>query len=321
MQIVLQEKNGFPEFSLQSSRRARGVVKVQDGCSHRCTYCIIPFTRGPSVSRPFSAILQEVRRVFSSGIPEVVLSGINLGHFGRDLSPRTDFWDLVAFLEQELASEWAGKKRLRLGSLEPGELNSKGLDTLAGSTMLCPHLHVSLQSASPKVLRAMGRGHYSPGSVSGFVLELERLGLDYVLGADLLVGFPGESDADFSDTLKFCTRLPLGYAHVFPYSVRPGTAAAAFSSQVPHAIRSARAGDLRQALLENRMDTLRRIASKRLLTMVPETSSRGICEYYFTCRTEDSSPPLPYGQLVGVRPLRVAGDGADAEIVVQEVSG
>ncbi|NMC48048.1 MAG: radical SAM protein, partial [Desulfovibrio sp.] len=174
--------------------RARAVLKVQDGCSQCCSYCIVPRARGPSRSRPVDAVLGEARRLADSGFREIVVSGINLGHYGRDLPGRPDFWDMVSALDRALAMFHPGRVRLRLSSLDPGMLGAKALDTLAGCPNICPHLHVSLQSADPGVLAAMGRTHYSARDIADFVAALGRVWPLSALGADLLTGFPGESE-------------------------------------------------------------------------------------------------------------------------------
>ena len=133
----------FPDMRISGYKRSRAVIKVQDGCSHRCTYCIIPSTRGRSVSREGREVIAEARRLLDSGVRELSLCGINLRQYGRDLSPRRDFWDLLAEVDRALAPEWAGRARLRLGSLEPGDLHAKALDVLSRNRLMCPHLHLS----------------------------------------------------------------------------------------------------------------------------------------------------------------------------------
>ncbi|MDR2054919.1 MAG: radical SAM protein, partial [Desulfovibrio sp.] len=182
----------FPPFQIAAFKRTRPVVKVQDGCTHRCTYCVVPYTRGPATSRPPSEILAEVRRLLTAGYAEIILSGVNLHQYGQDNPESGDFWDLLNTLEAELAGEFAGKARLRISSLAPPQLTQRGLDSLAASRMVCPHLHVSLQHASPAVLKRMGRGHYSARSVAETVAALGRIWPVMGLGADILVGFPGE---------------------------------------------------------------------------------------------------------------------------------
>jgi MiaB-like tRNA modifying enzyme len=296
---------GFPALTISDFNRARAVLKVQDGCSHGCTYCIIPLTRGKSVSRPAAEITAEADRLFRTGVREITLCGINLRQFGRDLSPRMDFWDLVRKLDRELAPEWAGRARLRISSLEPADLTDKALDVLAGSDLICPHLHISLQSGSRAVLKRMGRGHYTPEMVSDFLVHLRRIWPIFALGADILMGFPGETEQEFRTTLEFCRSLPLSYAHVFPFSPRPGTAAADFPNQIPEHIRRERAAMVREAIEPGRREFLDRISRLKELDVVLEQSLRGMCQYYVECRL--TAPPLEAGprDLIRVHPERV----------------
>ena len=284
----------FPSLSVTTYKRSRGVVKIQDGCSHRCTYCIIPLTRGASVSRTPEDILDEVGRLFTAGVREVSLCGINLRHFGRDLSPKMDFWDLLQLLEKRFASRWAGKARLRLSSLEPSELTDKGLDTLTNSTLVCPHIHVSLQSGSPAVLKRMGRGHYSPAMIIHFVEQLRAIWPVFALGADIITGFPGETEEYFQETVECVHALPLTYAHVFPYSNRPGTPAATFPDQIPTKDRRDRAALLRGLIQEKKNAFLTTLTHQKELHVIFENPHKGMSEFYIQCiRThhdEDHAP-------------------------------
>jgi len=292
----------FQPFRIASFGRARAVVKVQDGCSHACTYCIVPLTRGASVSRDPADALAEVRRLLAAGYRELVLSGVNLRQYGRDLPEPLGFWDLLARLEAELAPQWAGRARLRLSSVEPGQLDARALDVLGGSRLVAPHLHLSLQSGDEEVLRRMGRGHYKPAQVLDFLRQLRthwpRLGL----GADLLTGFPGETAAQFETTYAFCRELPLTYAHVFPFSPRPGTAAADWPDALPKAERTNRAARLR-GLAEARKRAFRKeLAALPRLTVLIENAGtgQGTCEFYAPCVVAGGG--LRPGGLVAVRP-------------------
>lgn len=298
----------FQRFAVGGYNRARAVVKVQDGCSHRCTYCIVPDTRGPAVSRPAADSVAEVRRLFEAGWREITLSGINLRQFGRDLDPAMDFWDLVARLERELAPEWAGRARLRISSLDPGQMNDKALETLAASRLVCPQLHLSLQSLAPDVLRGMGRGHYGPELVLDWVKALKGVWPLFGLGADLLVGFPGETDDDFALTKHYCEKLPLSYAHVFPYSRRPGTPAARRKDQVPSATAKDRAATLRELAESKKAAFLQTLAARDELAVVVQGDEppRGVCEFYAECRFDGPAPAAP-GSLVRVRPVATRG--------------
>jgi len=206
----------FPPFSIAAFRRARAVVMVQDGCSHGCAYCIGPLTRGPSVSREPGDAIGEMRRLLDAGYRELVVSGVNLRQYGRDLAEPLDFWDLLARAESVLAPQWAGRARLRLSSIEPGQLDVKALDVLSNSRLVAPHLHLSLQSGDAGVLKRMGRGHYRPEQVLEFLRQLgaswPRLGL----GQTCSPAFPARRRSSSRTTFAFCRELPLTYAHVFP---------------------------------------------------------------------------------------------------------
>lgn len=237
----------WPALRTGDSHRARPVLKVQDGCSHRCTYCIVPLMRGPCVSRPPADVLEEAERLLEHHA-EVVLSGINLGQYGRDNASFGDFWDLVARLDGELSQRYGGKRRLRVSSVEPSMLDERACAVLAGCSLVAPHLHISLQHASPSVLKRMGRGHYRAEMLLEACGRLEEAWPLMGLGADILVGFPGETPADVDLLCSFIEKAPFTYSHVFPYSRRPGTPAADFAGQVPRAEKLERAKVVRSVV-------------------------------------------------------------------------
>lgn len=311
-----EEESPFPSLRISGYARARAVIKVQDGCSHGCTYCIIPSTRGRSVSREPRDVVVEARRLLDAGIRELSLCGINLRHYGRDLSPRIDFWDLLAAVDRALAPQWAGRARLRIGSLEPADLHDKALETLAGCRLMSPHLHLSLQSGSPEVLRRMGRGHYGPEQIFGFLEGLRRVWPVFGLGADLIAGFPGETPEHARQTLDVVGRLPLSYAHVFPYSERPGTPAAAFPGSVPAHVRKERAKALRQAVTGKRAAFLRGLLALPHMAVVPEEGGTGMNEFYVECLLE-ADAPFTARELLRVVPVGVAAAG----LVVRPIEG
>ncbi|GAB7082129.1 radical SAM protein [Megalodesulfovibrio paquesii] len=312
----------WPPFAVAGSERARALCKIQDGCNQACAFCIIPKARGGPVSRPEAETLEEIRRLFDAGAREVVLSGVNLGQYHGKSG---DLWSLLRRIDAELAADWAGRARIRLSSLDPGLLTPAGLEVLAGSGLLCPHLHLSLQSGSRRVLDAMGRRHYAIPTIVRWVQDAVRqrpapglLGL----GADLLTGFPGEDEAAFAETEALFDQLPLTYAHVFPFSPRPGTRAATLPGQVPVSRRLARAERLRTLAGEK----ARRFASALLahsgpggarLHMVVEQqgmdSIAGICEYGVRCRhmlAAEEIGRVARRDLVPVHPVAVDDDGA-----------
>lgn len=318
----------FPAFRIDGFTRSRPVLKVQDGCSHRCTYCIVPLARGAARSRDPREALAEARRLLDAGFRELIVSGVNLRQYGRDLpGGGPDFWDLLAFLERELAPQWAGRARLRISSLEPGQLGERALDVLAESRLVAPQLHLSLQSGSPGVLRRMGRGHYRPEPLLDFVRDLAEVWRLFGLGADILTGFPGETDAEFGETLDFVGALPLTYAHVFPYSRRPGTPAAVMEGQLPQEVKKRRAAELRGAVAAKKATFLQRLLAEPQLLVAPEGARgvKGVCEYYAECRFIGDRRPAAQaaqggeqagpGELVAVRPLAVERDGLVVELI------
>ena len=217
-------------------RHTRAFLKVQDGCDARCAYCVVPQARGPARSLAWNDALAAIEALGRAS-PEVVLAGIHLGAYGRDLRPRTSLARLVAAAaEQKLAP------RLRLSSIEPQEFP---LDLFAGPArpMLCEHAHLPLQSGSPNVLSAMRRP-YSPLDYAARVEALAASVPGICIGADVMTGFPGETEQDHRATLDLVRALPLAYLHVFPFSSRPGTAAAALAGQVPAAVARERAREL-----------------------------------------------------------------------------
>ena len=206
----------YPPFAISGFRRARPVLKVQDGCQHRCTYCIVPLTRGRCLSRPPEDVIAEARRLLLAGHAEIMISGINLRQYGRDHAAFGDFWSLLRRLDAALTPEFAGRGRFRISSLEPSQLDDEGVETLMSCRMLCPQLHISLQHASQPVLRRMGRGHYTAAMLQRAVERLRAHWPVMGLGADIIAGFPGEREEDVACLLDFVRETPFSYAHVFP---------------------------------------------------------------------------------------------------------
>ncbi len=304
----------IPDYSISDYFRARAVVKVQDGCTHRCAYCVVPLARGKSTSRSPEAILDEISRLLDKGFTEITLAGINLRLYGRDLESGMDFWDLVRFLQKKISLPVNRKFRIRLSSLEPSELNSKALETLGSAEMICPHLHISLQSGSPSILQKMNRGHYNPSDLMSFSRELKKIWPLYSMGADILAGFPGETRKDFEQTMELVQNLPLSYAHIFPYSRRPGTPAASFPDQISEPEKKYRTNELRALVQEKKLDFLRRLTMEKKLDMVMETRTKGMSQYYTECRLEKPSAFRPR-QMITVRPTGVSKE----ELIVEPV--
>jgi threonylcarbamoyladenosine tRNA methylthiotransferase MtaB len=237
---VLQEtavQTGSAESIVGDSTRP--ILKIQDGCNNRCAYCIIPAVRGRSRSLPPDEVIAAVRRYVEAGVREVVLSGINLGSYGRDFSPRVPLPDVVRRILDETVLE-----QLRFSSIEPQHITEDFVCLVASTSRIAPHFHAPLQSGSDRILRAMHRW-YRTGHYAARIELIRKILPNAAIGADVIAGFPGETDAEFEVTAEFLRAMPFTYLHVFSFSTRPGTAAAKLPQQVPANIIRDRARALR----------------------------------------------------------------------------
>lgn len=290
-------------------QHSRAFLRVQDGCNRRCTYCIVPELRGPSVSRPLEDILCEAQRALSSGCRELVLTGVHLGLYGRDLN-------MVDGLSQLIRSVGGltGISRLRFGSLEPFCIEDRLIETMAAVPSFCHHLHLPVQSGDNEILARMGRG-YTAEDYLNLVEKLRRiLGEDVHISTDVMVGFPGENDMAFRNTLMLLKEARIGRIHCFKYSLRRGTIAADMADQVPLQVSSERAEKLSE--FGNRL--LQSEAERWLGCDVPvlfEGGARGRSQGYtrqylefhlhggsvfrreVLCRVEDAREGILYGYL------------------------
>jgi threonylcarbamoyladenosine tRNA methylthiotransferase MtaB len=230
--------------------RTRPNLKVQDGCDNRCSFCVIPSVRGHSRSLPLSQVIREVNALVESGYREVVISGINLGRWGRDLNLGPQAPDFV-FLLRSILQETELEK-LRISSVEPMDWTRDLIALVASSPRIAKHAHVPLQSGSDAVLRRMHR-KYRPWHYREKIEQIRAAMPTGAIGADVMVGFPGETDAEFEATRRLIEDLPFTYLHVFTYSARPGTPAAAMSHQVPVHIARARNKTLRDLAAEKKL--------------------------------------------------------------------
>ncbi|HVO16410.1 MAG TPA: MiaB/RimO family radical SAM methylthiotransferase, partial [Alphaproteobacteria bacterium] len=253
--------------------RARAFVQVQQGCDHRCTFCIIPFGRGPSRSVPLGPIVAQVRALVEGGYCEVVLTGIDITSWGADLPGRPTLGQLV----RRVLAAVPELPRLRLTSLDPAEIDEPLWQALAEEERLMPHLHLSLQAGDDLILKRMRRRHSRADAVA-FCERARSLRPDVAFGADLIAGFPTETEAMFGNTLDLVAACDLTFLHVFPYSERPGTPAARMPA-VPVAERKARAARLRQA----GDDALARFLDRRVgraVAVLVEKDGFGRSEHY-----------------------------------------
>jgi len=225
--------------------RTRPILKIQDGCNNRCSYCVIPFVRGASRSLAPDVVIEDVRALVASGAKEIVLSGINLGSYGRDLSPRAELAAVVRRILNETDLD-----QLRFSSIEPQDVTEDFVSLVASSQRIAPHFHVPLQSGSNRILRAMRRW-YRAEHYAERIKRIRTMLPNAGIGADVIVGFPAESEEDFQATVELIEGLPFAYLHVFSFSARPGTEVAKLQSGVAgHVIR-------------NRARTLRALGEKK----------------------------------------------------------
>jgi threonylcarbamoyladenosine tRNA methylthiotransferase MtaB len=279
--------------------RARAFVQVQQGCDHRCTFCVIPFGRGPNRSVPIGAIVEQVRTLVAAGFHEVVLSGVDIASYGPDLPGAPRLGQMV----RRLLALVPELPRLRLSSLDPAAIDEDLWAVIAGEKRLMPHVHFSLQAANDIVLKRMKRRH-SRAQAMEVVSRARAVRPGIAIGADLIAGFPTESDEMFLDTLEFVRETRIPYVHVFPYSERPETPAARMPS-VPVAVRRERAARLRAAAAENAAGFHAGLVGHEAAVLA-ETEDGGHTEHFAPVRVAG----------VPGRLLRARITGADARGVV-----
>ncbi|GBD25151.1 Threonylcarbamoyladenosine tRNA methylthiotransferase MtaB [bacterium HR30] len=246
--------------------RTRAFLKIQEGCDLFCSFCIVPMARGASRSVPPREIIAQYDFLASAGVKEVVLTGVHLGSWGHDLSPRLELADII-----EMLLERDRVPRLRLSSIDPPEITTRLLALFSSASQLCPHLHVPIQAGVDSVLRRMRR-RYDTALVRARLEEIRARLPDAAIGTDVIAGFPGETEEEFEQSLDFLDSLPLTYFHVFPYSVRQGTTAAKLPGHLPRAVVHARARKLRRLGQQKREAFARRFLGRCLSVLFEEGS-------------------------------------------------
>ena len=297
--------SGFEEHS-------RAFVKIEDGCESFCSYCIVPHVRGRVRSRPPDEVVAEVERLISAGYLEIVLTGIHLGHYGRETGGT---WALIPLLER--LARLPGLRRLRLSSIEVGEVTDDLLALMAGSDALCPHLHIPLQSGDDHVLRAMNRRYGATEFLDR--LDAVRAWLDEpAVTTDVIVGFPGETDEQFANTVALSRRAGFSRMHVFPYSDREGTPASRMDGKLPRDVVRARREELGAVAAELGEAYHRRFVGRTVEVLVESRRDRRtglLCGYsgrYVRAFFEGSDASM--GQITPVRVAGATARGVDASI-------
>lgn len=262
-----REFEDIPLFSMPG--RTRAFLKIQEGCTNFCTYCIIPYARGPLRSRSLASIAAETKKLVAAGFSEIVLTGIHLGAFGRDLSSNEPKITLVEAVETVLAAGGSRLVRLRLGSLESIEISDKLISLMQTDKRLCPHLHLPLQSGDDRILKAMNR-HYTTAEYKGLINGIKAHIPGIAITTDIIVGFPGETEDIFESTLSFVNTMEFAKVHIFPYSRRTGTPAAGFPGQISEADKRRRVLRLQQ-LANKKSKEYHQLFLKKKLTVLFES--------------------------------------------------
>jgi len=283
--------------------RSRPFVKIQDGCNFTCTYCIVPKARGRSRSLAVSDVLEQVLKLESCGFNEIVLTGIHLGSYGKDLSPQLKLSDIITILLDNTRL-----RRIRLSSIEMNEVDAELLDLLQ-EERICKHLHIPLQSGDDSILKHMNRAYSAKAYVRVIESALTCVP-DIAIGTDIIVGFPGEGEKEFLNSKSLLDSLPLAYIHVFPFSLRPETAACTMSSQVSSAVKKERAKALNDLNIGKKFTYMSSHVNKTLDVVVEELpddqTAIGTSGNYLKVKV--CSNACPKQSLVYVRTTGIEGD-------------
>lgn len=267
-----------------ANERTRPNLKVQDGCDNRCSFCVIPYVRGQSRSMKLDDVISQVNLLVDTGYRELVISGINLGRWGRDLPEDLDFEELIQAILQQTSLE-----KLRISSVEPMDWSDELIALVAGSSRIAKHAHVPMQSGSDRLLRKMHR-KYRPWHYQEKIETIRAAMPTAAIGADVMVGFPGETDQDFEATRCMVERLPFTYLHVFTYSARPGTPAAEMTEQVPVRVARDRNQILRELITQKKQAFVESFVGKRVdaitLNVADARSTEALTDNYLKLRVE-----------------------------------
>jgi threonylcarbamoyladenosine tRNA methylthiotransferase MtaB len=317
-----------PVFDGAGHEKTRPNLKVQDGCDNRCSFCVIPFVRGQSRSLKRADVMRQMVALVAAGYREVVISGINLGRWGKDFSPAERFEDLVRAI-----LDCTDVERLRLSSIEPMDWSNELIDMCGNSPRIAKHAHIPLQSGSDRILRLMHR-KYRPWHYEERVRNIRAAMPGAAIGADVMVGFPGETDTDFEENRAFIASLPFTYLHVFTYSPRTGTPAASMLNQIPVETKRERNRILRELAAEKKHRFQQSMIGGRLSTITLAMRENGWTEtltdnyqklwlrgdhkpnQILDARVEGAENGDMFGNMVTDTPLDAASSAHPAKITV-----
>ena len=299
----------------EGGAKTRPNLKVQDGCDNRCSFCVIPFVRGASRSLPLESVLREVDLLVANGYREMVISGINLGRWGRDFTVPFRFKDLLRAILRETAIE-----RIRISSVEPMDWSDELIELVATEPRICKHAHVPLQSGSDRVLRMMHR-KYRPWHYAERIQKIYAAMPQAAIGADVMVGFPGETDEMFAETRDFIAQLPFTYLHVFTFSSRPGTKAEKMPGHVPAPVTKDRNCILRELIAEKNRRWRELFVGREIEAITLHANADGSTEAlsnnYIKVRLAGEHLP---NQLLTTTVEGLSEDGLEAQVCVPSLS-
>ena len=309
--IVPHERKGsFEPMQIEDfQERTRAFIKIQDGCNRFCSYCIIPYARGRVRSKPLEDLEQELRLLGERGFREIVLTGINLSAYGQEL-------DLHLCDAVEAACRMPGIERVRLGSLEPEQLSLPVIQRLAAQKKLCPQFHLSLQSGCDATLRRMNR-HYDTAEYREIVQNLRAAFLNAAITTDIMVGFAGETEQEFAESLAFAEEIGFAKVHVFAYSRRPGTVAYSAPDQLTKEVKDRRSKAMIEVTLGTMREFFQRQVGQTAGVLFERECAPGVYEGYtenYTPVTVSSEKPL-HGQILPVRITSAGEDGCTGELL------
>ena len=270
---IKNEREFWESHGVISEDRTRAYIKIQDGCDRYCSYCIIPYVRGPIRSRDFNEVINEAENMVKDGFSEIVLIGIHLASYGRDNNGK----NLMDVLEE--LSKIDGIRRIRLGSLEPSFISKENIDRMRRLDKVCKHFHLSLQSGCDTILKRMNR-KYTTSEYEEKVYMIREAFPDAAITTDVIVGFPGENEEEFNETYEYLKRINLSKMHIFPYSRRTGTPAAKMPNQVEKSVKKERADKLIKLSHNNEIAFAKRFLDRKIEVILENRLKEGYREGY-----------------------------------------